>query len=84
MARSYTYLVENDLVGILTLVFVWEPERPRISCLNWSNIKTGFKGNLGNKGAVMLSFYFDDAIITVINCHLEAGEGKAVERLHNL
>lgn len=84
LSRSYTYLVENDLVGILTMVFVCEPERPRITCLNWSNIKTGFKGNLGNKGAVLLSFYLDDAPITIINCHLEAGEGKVSERLYSL
>jgi hypothetical protein len=47
-----------------------------ISNVIWSEIKTGFKGNLGNKGAVAISFKFNDSIITVLNCHLEAGEGK--------
>jgi hypothetical protein len=66
------------------MVFIVESDRQRISSLNWSDIKTGFKGNLGNKGAVLLSFSYDDTIITIINCHLEAGEGKITERLYNL
>lgn len=76
MPKPYVYLVENDLVGIFTMVFVLESNRTRITSLNWSEIKTGFKGSLGNKGSVLLSFCFDDTILTFMNCHLEAGEGK--------
>lgn len=76
MNKNFVYLVESDLVGIFTMMFVLEEDRNRVTQLNWSEIKTGFKGNLGNKGCVALSFFFDDTPISILNCHMEAGEGK--------
>lgn len=64
------FMAEKDLVGILTLMFVGEKHLDKISSIFWSEVKTGFKGNLGNKGSVVLSFKYDDSAVTVFNCHL--------------
>lgn len=74
--KKFKIVGEKDLVGVMTLVFVAERHLESISDIHWSEIKTGFKGNLGNKGAVAVSFKMNESIITIFNCHLEAGEGK--------
>ena len=40
------------------------------------DIKTGFKGNSGHKGATILFILIDSSWLTFINCHLVSGDGK--------
>lgn len=41
------------------------------------DIKTGFKGNSGHKGATLLFIQIDSSWLTFINCHLASGDGKS-------
>lgn len=82
--KRYDFLTGEDLVGIATFVFADEKLVDRISDLQWNEIKTGFKGSLGNKGATMLFLKIDSSPITIINCHLAAGESKSTERIQDL
>ncbi len=87
--KSYVYLNSYDLVGLSTFVFVSNKIYNRVHQQEWVEIKTGFKGNLGNKGAIMLFLQIDSTYITIINCHLAAGEdnqterAQAIEYIHN-
>ena len=56
----------------------------RVYKQEWVEIKTGFKGNLGNKGAILLFLQIDSSFITIINCHLAAGENSQAERSQDI
>lgn len=47
-------------------------------------MKTGFKNNLGNKGAIVLFLQIDSSYFTIINCHLAAGENASAERQQDI
>jgi len=38
-----------------------------------SKVKLGFSGKVGNKGATLIRFLFQDTSFCFINCHLESG-----------
>lgn len=50
----------------------------------WVEVKTGFKGFVGNKGAIILYLQIDSSYLTFINCHLAAGEGSQAERAQSI
>lgn len=52
----------------------------RVNDVEWFEIKTGFKGSLGNKGVIILFITIDSTPMTIMNCHLAAGESKSNER----
>jgi hypothetical protein len=74
----------HDLVGISTFVFANSKLIDRISNIEWFEIKTGFKGSLGNKGVIILFMRIDSSIVTIMNCHLAAGEAKSNERMQDI
>jgi hypothetical protein len=39
---------------------------------------------LGNKGAIILFMQIDSTYMTIMNCHLAAGETSATERMQDL
>lgn len=75
--KKFDYLSGHDLVGIATFVFVNSELIDRITNIDWSEIKTGFNGSLGNKGVIILFMTIDSSLITIMNCHLAAGEAKS-------
>jgi hypothetical protein len=82
--KRYDHLTSHDLVGIAMFVFANSDIAHRISNIEWFEIKTGFKGSLGNKGMIMLFMEIDSTHVTVMNCHLAAGETKSNERLQDI
>lgn len=48
---SYTFVTQCAMVGILTMMFCKEPILSKISDVHTTKVKTGFGGNMGNKGA---------------------------------
>jgi len=72
-SKKFDFLTGHDLVGIATFVFVNAKLVDRITNIDWFEIKTGFKGSLGNKGVIVLLMTIDSTPITIMNCHLAAG-----------
>lgn len=72
------------MVGVATLVFVSGALYNRVFMQEWKEVKTGFKNSLGNKGAIMLFLQIDNSYITLMNCHLAAGENASAERQQDI
>ena len=83
-SKRYDFLTGHDLVGLSTFVFVNAKITDRVNDIQWFEIKTGFKGNLGNKGVIMLFVKIDSTMLTIMNCHLAAGETKSTERIQDI
>lgn len=73
-----------DMVGVATLVFVSGALYNRVLLQEWKEVKTGFKNNLGNKGAIILFLQIDSSFLTIMNCHLAAGETASSERQQDI
>jgi hypothetical protein len=71
--RLFHIYTSHDLVGIASFVFCTKKISEKIEHFEWLDIKTGFKGNSGHKGAVMLFLQIDSTWMTFINCHLASG-----------
>jgi coenzyme F420-reducing hydrogenase delta subunit len=47
-------------------------------------VKRGYAGNLGNKGAIVCGFKVCDTVVASYACHLAAGDEKSQERLEDV
>lgn len=82
--KAFVFLTGYDMVGVATLVFVSGALYNRVALQEWKEVKTGFKNNLGNKGAITLFLQIDSSYITIMNCHLAAGENASAERQQDI
>jgi hypothetical protein len=78
--QNYVLLHTANLVGLFTCVFVKASERANIRDVCAAEIKLGFSGRVGNKGALVVRFLIDDSSLCLINCHLAAGQTQTVHR----
>ncbi|CAO2647214.1 Nn.00g081360.m01.CDS01 [Neocucurbitaria sp. VM-36] len=78
--QNYVLLHTANLVGLFTCVFIKASERGNIRDINAAEIKLGFSGRVGNKGALVVRFFIDDSSLCFINCHLAAGQTQTVHR----
>ncbi len=78
--EHYVLLHTANLVGLFTCVFVKESEQRNIRDVSAAEIKLGFSGRVGNKGALIVRFFIDDSSICLINCHLAAGQSHTTHR----
>jgi hypothetical protein len=78
--ENYVLLHTANLVGLFTCVFVKASERSNIRDVCAAEIKLGFSGRVGNKGALVVRFFVDDSSLCFINCHLAAGQTQTVHR----
>jgi hypothetical protein len=78
--QNYVLLHTANLVGLFTCVFVKASERTNIRDVCAAEIKLGFSGRVGNKGALVVRFFIDDSSLCFINCHLAAGQTQTVHR----
>jgi hypothetical protein len=78
--QNYVLLHTANLVGLFTCVFVKSSERANIRDVCAAEIKLGFSGRVGNKGALVVRFFIDDSSLCFINCHLAAGQTQTVHR----
>lgn len=73
---SYIMIIQKDLVGLLLAVFVQEKHHPHVNYVEVAAIKLGFRGFVGNKGAVVARFNLYDSTLFIANCHFQAHAGK--------
>ncbi|RYO52001.1 putative inositol polyphosphate 5-phosphatase [Alternaria arborescens] len=78
--ENYVLLHTANLVGLFTCVFIKASERTNIRDVCAAEIKLGFSGRVGNKGALVVRFFIDDSSLCFINCHLAAGQTQTVHR----
>ncbi|KAF1954198.1 DNase I-like protein [Byssothecium circinans] len=78
--QSYTLLHTANLVGLFTCIFIKTSERTKVRDVAGAEIKLGFSGRVGNKGALVVRFFIDDSSLCFINCHLAAGQTQTMHR----
>jgi synaptojanin len=81
---DYLFVKEQSLVGLLIIIIAREDIANRISKVNTDYVKTGFVGQMGNKGAVLVKLNIDDSSFCFLNSHLEAGSKGNNSRILNL
>jgi len=64
--------------------FCKEEVAPYISDLQQCQVKTGFGGNVGNKGGVFIRFNLHDTSMIFWCAHLKSGQESWVDRIKNL
>jgi phosphatidylinositol-bisphosphatase len=82
--KEYQLVTHHVLFGLMCCVFTTTALKPRITKVSVDIVKTGIAGTVGNKGATIIKFNHDDTSLVFINCHLEAGQTNAQDRLTNL
>ena len=82
LPRGYELVAEQQLIGLLLLVYASPTVAPIVTSVSTTSVGTGLGGVMGNKGAVTARIILGEATRMVfINCHLAAGTGKGnVER----
>lgn len=74
LPNGYKKVVEQQLLGLLLLVFASPQLKNRITSVSSTGVGTGLMGYMGNKGAVSARVVIDGATrMTFVNCHLAAG-----------
>lgn len=72
--NNYVLLAKSSLVGILFFIFVQASEVSKISNIKNTKTKTGFYGQLGNKGSCFVEFEYKNKKYGFNSGHLAAGE----------
>ena len=71
---NYELLSKYNLVGILFFLLVQASEISKINNIKYTKSKTGFYGQLGNKGSCFVKFVYDNKTYGIKNGHLVAGK----------
>ena len=71
---NYSLLLKTNLVGILFFLFVQSSEISKIKNIKNTKTKTGFYGQLGNKGSCFIEFEYENKKYGFNSGHLTAGE----------
>lgn len=78
LPKGYKKVAEEQLLGLLILIFASPELSPDISSVSTTSVGTGLFGYLGNKGAVCVRALIGDTTkLCFVNCHLAAGADQA-------
>ncbi|RMD42850.1 hypothetical protein DV735_g2257, partial [Chaetothyriales sp. CBS 134920] len=78
LPEGYQRVAEQQLLGLLILIYASPSLAPSISNVSCTSVATGFMGYLGNKGAVSVRLLLSGMTrVCFVNCHLAAGADKA-------
>lgn len=78
--QQYIHVSDMNLVGLLTVIIAKSDIVRNIKNMCTTNVKLGFKGYTGNKGAIAYRFDLFDSSICLINCHLAPHKGQTILR----
>ncbi|KAK5202843.1 hypothetical protein LTR41_011428 [Exophiala xenobiotica] len=71
---GYVKIAEEQLLGLLLLIYASPELAPSIGSVNTTSVGTGLMGYLGNKGAVSARLMLAETTrLCFVNCHLAAG-----------
>ncbi|KAF1948703.1 phosphatase family protein-like protein [Byssothecium circinans] len=78
MPEGYQLVAEQQLIGLLLLIYVSPAIHPQIKAVSTTSVGTGLMGYMGNKGAVTARLVLGETTrLVFVNCHLAAGADKA-------
>lgn len=77
---NFVNIANENLIGINIAFFVRQSQAHKVTDLATTKIKLGFSGNIGNKGAALIRFAYEDTTLCFINCHLESGFSESLMR----
>lgn len=77
---EYQLIDDEQLVGIMLLVFVRKNHLAFLSNVRKSTAATGFLNTVGNKGGIAMRFQLYDRSISCVACHLSAHTGNVDRR----
>lgn len=78
LPSGYEKVAEQQLLGLLILIYASPEVLPNVSSVDASSVGTGLMGYLGNKGAVSVRLLLGEATrLCFVNCHLAAGADQA-------
>jgi phosphatidylinositol-bisphosphatase len=82
LPKGYKFIAEQQLIGMLLLVYAREDVAADIKSVSTTSVGTGLMGYMGNKGAVTARIVLGETTrLVFVNAHLAAGTDKgAVER----
>ncbi|EME82244.1 uncharacterized protein MYCFIDRAFT_94891, partial [Pseudocercospora fijiensis CIRAD86] len=82
LPKGYTLVAEQQLIGLLLLIYASPAVAPEIKSVSTTSVGTGLLGYMGNKGAVTARFVLGETTrLVFVNSHLAAGADKsALER----
>ncbi len=77
LPHGYQLVAEQQLIGLLLLIYASPTIAPTISSVSTTSVGTGLMGYMGNKGAVTARIMLGETTrLAFINCHLAAGTEK--------
>lgn len=84
LPNGYQLVAEQQLIGLLLLVYASPEIAPQVHCVSTTSVGTGLGGYMGNKGAVTARLVVGEMTrLVFVNSHLSAGTGKTeLERRH--
>ena len=78
LPKDYVFIAEQQLLGLLLLIYASPSIAKTISSVSTTYVGTGVMGYMGNKGAVAIRLVLGEtAKFVFINSHLAAGSDKA-------
>lgn len=78
LPRGYKPIAEQQLIGLLLLIYASPDVAPTISSVSCTSVGTGLMGYMGNKGAVTARIVLGETTrLVFVNSHLAAGADKA-------
>ncbi len=63
-------------MGLHIALFAKRTLLPKLHDVATTKVKLGFAGQMGNKGATLIRFGYEDTSFCFINCHLETGHSE--------
>lgn len=84
LPAGYQKVAEEQLLGLLILIYASAEVAPSISSVSSTGVGTGLLGYMGNKGAVSVRLVLGETTrIIFVDCHLAAGNDKAALERRN-
>ena len=78
LPEGYSLVAEQQLVGLLLLIYASPSLCPFVTHVSTANVGTGLLGYMGNKGAVAARFLLGDVTrLAFVNVHMSAGADAA-------
>jgi inositol polyphosphate 5-phosphatase INPP5B/F len=79
LPKNYSLVAEQQLIGLLLLVYASPDLAPEVRSISTTSVGTGLMGYMGNKGAVTARLVIGDTTrLVFVNCHMAAGADKAM------
>ncbi|KAF4547954.1 Hypothetical protein D9617_33g038180 [Elsinoe fawcettii] len=77
LPKGYILAAEQQLIGLLLLVYASPDVAPDVKSVSTTSVGTGLMGYMGNKGAVTARIVLGETTrLVFVNCHLAAGNDK--------